>query len=85
MSIFVDGFDDAFIGMLESGGDVPVAVYNYEACIKILGERDGIGREGAIEYLDFNVLNTWMGEATPLFINPCSMEHARMIAEDGYD
>ena len=42
-------------------------VYDYDKCLQIL-EDQGMDREGAIEYFDFNVLGAWVGEKTPGFL-----------------
>jgi hypothetical protein len=32
-------------------------------------EQDGLSDEEAIEFLEFNTFNTYVGEMTPMFIN----------------
>jgi len=72
--LLADGFDDAFIGIVESFGTAPKACYNYDACIDILmGEPVGPEEEvmtydEAVEYLEFNVTQAYVGEHTPAFI-----------------
>jgi hypothetical protein len=46
-----------------------IAVYNYDACIQILMDRDGMSEEDAVEFMDFNVLQAWIGPYTPAFTN----------------
>lgn len=61
--LLADGFDDAFIGYAV---DKERAVYNYDKCIEILGK--DMSEEEAIEYFDFNVIDSYVGEKTPIFI-----------------
>ena len=67
-ALTADGFEDAFLGICEQFGRPPVAAYDYDACIKLLVDRDGMSQEGAVEFLDFNVIGAWMGESTPVFV-----------------
>jgi hypothetical protein len=70
--LLADGFEDAFIGVVESFGNEPKACYNYDACIDILmGEPDEeelMTYDEAVEYLEFNVTQAYVGEHTPAFI-----------------
>ena len=74
--LLADGFEKAFVGVVHRYGlHVPVAAYNLEKCIEILMQ-DGMTREEAEEYFDFNVIGAWVGESTPFFIEPLSLEEA---------
>ena len=46
-----------------------VAVYDYDMCVHVLMERDGMTCEEAIEFMDFNVTGSYVGEKTPIFIS----------------
>lgn len=61
-----DGFDEALIGTVQVFSKT-VALYDREKCIKILMKRDGMSREDADEYFDFNVTGAYVGEYTPAF------------------
>ena len=68
-AVVLDGFTPCILGIAErSGLPGPVLAYDYEACVRVLMERDGMDRDGAIEFLEFNVLGTWTGEGTPIFV-----------------
>jgi hypothetical protein len=74
--LLAEGFDAAVIGLacgIRLGS--PVVAYDYDACAEILMERDGMDREEAEEFLEFNTLGSHMGEKTPVFI--------RMLPKDG--
>jgi hypothetical protein len=64
-TLLADGLDAAFIGVTDDG----VAVYSKELCIRAIMEQDGLSDEEAIEFLEFNTFNTYVGEMTPMFIN----------------
>ena len=68
-AITADGFDTALVGFGYQF-NYPVAVYNKEKCLEILVERDGMSWEEAVEYFDFNVAGGWVGESTPVFLEP---------------
>lgn len=63
-----DGFEDAFMGVCHQYGRPPVAAYDYDACIKLLVDRDGMSHEEAEEYFSFNVIGAYVGESTPVFV-----------------
>ena len=63
-----DGFDEALIGYAQRCGQPALAVYDREKCIDVLVERDGMPREDAEEFFEFNVVGAWVGERTPLFL-----------------
>ena len=68
--LLADGFEDAFIGIAESNGSRPKALYNEDKCVDILIERDGMDYEEAIEFFQFNVAGAYVGEYTPAFVAP---------------
>lgn len=63
-AMFADGFDDAIIGYDVNG----CAIYDYDKCLNILVEQD-MTREEAHEYMEFNVVNTYVGDFTPIFMH----------------
>lgn len=60
-----DGFDDAIIGLEPLSGKV---IYDIGKMTEVLIS-EGLTHEESIEYLDFNVLNAYVGESTPLYIH----------------
>jgi hypothetical protein len=67
-ALICDGFDDAIIGMAERINLGPVVAYSVDKIINIMIERDGMTYEEAMEYYDYNILGSWMGDNTPIFI-----------------
>lgn len=67
-ALLADGFDDALLGVCYQFGQLPLVSYDYNKCIDILIQRDGMSEEEALEYFEFNVLGSYMGPNTPVFI-----------------
>lgn len=74
--LLADGFELAFIGCTQTiaNGYLPVEVYDRQKCIEILVERDGMTREEAEEFFEFNTAGAYVGPQTPLFIVLCDIE-----------
>ena len=66
-SLLADGFEDALLGF-GFQFNAAVAIYDYEACIDILRDRDGMSKDGALEFFEFNVVGAYMGPNTPVFM-----------------
>ena len=67
--LLAGGFEDAFVGTGERCGQPTIAVYDRKKCIDVLEKRDGPTREEAIEFFEFNVVGSWVGEQTPIFVD----------------
>jgi len=67
-TIYAAGFDEAFIG-LGTQFNRDLAVYDFEKCVDILMDRDGMSYDEAVEYMDFNVIGSYVGVYTPVFLN----------------
>lgn len=65
-ALTADGFDEALVGFT-CGPDL-VAVYDVRRMIEIL-MMEGMEHDDAVEHLDYNVIGSYMGEKTPLYIN----------------
>jgi hypothetical protein len=64
--VFVDGYDDAFIGLGWRFHDGPVAVYDRERIMEMLME-GGSSFDEAMEHFETNIIG-WVGEFTPMFV-----------------
>ena len=67
-ALLADGFEDAFLGMCEVFNRPPLATYDRDKCTEILIERDGMDYEDAVEFFEFNVAGSWVGENTPIYL-----------------
>ncbi len=66
-ALVADGLDDAIIGYGQQFPREPLLVYDYDKCVEIFMSQ-GMSHEEAIEWMEFNVVNAYMGEGTPIFI-----------------
>lgn len=66
--VFVDGHDDAMLGLGEVDGE-PRVVYDRAAIIRKLMGRDGMDEEGAAEFFDYNIVSCRIGAAAPCFVS----------------
>ena len=62
-----DGFDEAIIGIGSRCGQPDIIAYDVNKCIKILMDQ-GMTDEEAMEFFEFNVVGSWVGEETPIFV-----------------
>ena len=62
--LFADGLDEAIIGFEPNLWRV---VYSRNRCIEIIAA-EGMSTEDALDYLEYNTFNTYMGDNTPLWL-----------------
>jgi hypothetical protein len=67
-ALLADDLDDALVGIGYRCGQPALAVYDCEKIIDVLVARDGMTREEAAEFMDFNITGAWVGEHTPIFL-----------------
>ena len=68
--LLMDGLDDAIIGTSQRINEPVLAVYSWEKIINILVERDDMDFEDAVEFVEFNILGSWVGENTAIVVMP---------------
>ena len=59
-----DGFDEAVIGVDVVGERI---IYSVQKVIDILIERDGMDEQDAIDWYEYNMQSTYVGEHTPIW------------------
>ena len=67
-AMLADGFSEAILGMCLQFGCEPVVAYDYNKCVNILVKRDGMTNSEATDYIQFNVIGSYVGNNTPVFI-----------------
>ena len=78
-----DGYEDAFVGSTISAfSRKQVAVYDYDKCLLILMHDYGMSEEEAIDYFNYNVIGSWVGEDTPVFMNQHSIKNVEDYLEE---
>ena len=65
-----DGFDEAYIGAGYRCGSQLIAIYDVNKMCNLLVKRDGMTPDEAIEYVEFNCMNAWIGDDTPYIVLP---------------
>ena len=68
--LVMDGHDDAILGVGQRFTDFFV-VYDFEKVIAKLME-DGMDRDEAVEFHNFNQVGAWIGPGTPVFVHGLS-------------
>ena len=66
-----DGFDNAVIGIDDKTMRV---IYSVTKCIEILMTEMGMGMEEAVEFFEFNVKGSELGEKTPIWCEDMLLE-----------
>ena len=76
--LFADGFDDAIIGFEPNMWKV---VYSRRKCVDILIQTEGMSEEDAIDYLEYNTFNAYVGDNTPLWVDDFDSDVLRLMYE----
>jgi len=66
--IYPKGFEDCIVGVGERFGGPPMAALDIEKMLKKM-EKEGMTREEAIEYFEFNILGAHVGEENPVYMH----------------
>lgn len=66
-TLYANGFEDALIGLGWQHTKL-LAVYDYNKCVEILIESEEMTHEEAIEWMEYNVVGSYVGEYTPIFM-----------------
>ena len=61
-------FDDAIIGLVQRIG-LDVVCYDKDKVLELLCVKEGMTYEDAIEHFDFNIIGSWVGDTTPVFLS----------------
>jgi len=62
-----DGYDDCILGFTSQAGRPSVVAYDTNKIINKLIS-DGMDRDEAWEFFEFNIAGAYMGEYTPVFV-----------------
>ena len=77
-----DGYDSAIIGYAYNPiCRKNVVVYEVDKILKILFERDGMSLDDAEEFLNFNIVGSYVGEQTPIFVYKADRQEIDEIAD----
>lgn len=59
-------YADAFLGI--TNDDPPKAIYSEEKVLDVLVNRDGMSYDEAIDFFEFNIRGSHMGDKTPMYV-----------------
>jgi len=77
-----DNLKEAFIGIGSRCGQPDIAVYSIPKCIEILMRDDGCTYEEALDHMQVNCIESWVGAETPMWVQPMNQDEAETrIAE----
>tara|TARA_R110000772_G_scaffold184_2_gene825 strand:+ start:2367 stop:2618 length:252 start_codon:yes stop_codon:yes gene_type:complete len=81
--LLADGLEKAFVGSTISAFNRnQVALYDYDKCIQVFMDYQDMSEEEAIDHFNYNVIGSWLGDGTPIFINQHSLETVEDYLED---
>lgn len=66
--VYPTGFEDCIVGVGERFGGPPVAVLDVEKMLAQM-EKDGMTREEALEYFEYNILGAYVGQESPVYLH----------------
>lgn len=69
----LDGHDDACVGVVTGFGGKAALCYNRTKVLDKL-RQDGMTEEEAVEYFEYNIIGAYVGETTPMFLEPLPEE-----------
>lgn len=61
-------FDDAIVGLVQRIG-MDVICYDKEKVLELLCVKEGMSYEDAVEYFEYNMIGSWVGDSTPVFLS----------------
>lgn len=73
--LLLDGFDDAFVGLVDKFGSPAIACYDFEKVLQVLTK--DMSLDDAFEYFHYNILGSYVGDLTPCFIRYITLEELK--------
>lgn len=68
-AVFPTGMEACIVGIGHRAAQPPIFVLSTARCIEHYMKQDGMSREEADEFFEFNCAGAWMGEGTPIFLD----------------
>ena len=81
--LLADGLEAALVGVGRRCGQPDLAVYSIEKAIEVLMQDQGHSREDAVEWLEFNSIGAWVGDATPIWLEETTIAELSEKGDDG--
>ena len=71
-ALMADGLDEAVIGIGSQHASPLVVIYDYDVCVRLFMQQNEWARDEAIEWMEHNVVCSYLGEHTPIFMKKIS-------------
>lgn len=66
-------FDGAIIGLAQRIG-LDAVCYDKDKVLELLCVKEGMTYEDAIEHFEYNIIGSWVGDSTPIFLSRTEAE-----------
>lgn len=80
--LFATGFEDAIVGVDTTASPMRV-IYDKQAMIAHLMTNEGMSYIDAVEHLEYNVWNAYVGEGTPIYMYNINKANVPELVEKG--
>ena len=70
------------VGIISGAGLSDRMCYDYDKCVQLLVDRDGMDLEEAEEFFAFNILGAYVGEHTPVFLWSRELERSAEMSKE---
>ena len=78
--LFASGFEEAILGYCAHNGN-NLVVYSADSCVEIMMDREGFTYDQAVEWVEYNVIGSYAGNETPIFIWKESPDRSVSVGE----
>ena len=65
------GMEACIVGIGRRAAEPPLFVVSTARCIEHYMTADGMSREDALEFFEYNCVSAFVGEGTPIFLEDC--------------
>ena len=69
------------MGLVQRCGQEPVILYDTDKVLQLLVYNDGMTYDDAVEFFEFNILGSWVGDETPAFFSKASLNDLKDIED----
>lgn len=80
--VYPTGFENCIVGVGERFGGPPVAVLDIGKMLAQL-EKEGMTHDEALEYFEFNILEAYVGEQSPVYVHVPDFKVEKTAARKG--
>ena len=78
-------FMECAVGIISGAGLSDRMCYDYDKCVRLLMDRDGMSLDDAADYFQFNILGAYVGKKTPVFLWSRELEKSGEMSKEKED